>query len=204
MVTAGINRRLKSAKRAQEILSVLLKYGFQDVIYESGIDRWISPGKKLDHALAPETLVARLPKPVRLRKSLEELGPTFIKLGQILSTRPDLVHPAIAEEFKKLQSSCPVVPFDQIEALLDDEFAHGYNSIFMTIEQTAFAAGSLAQVHRATLTDGTKIVLKILKPGVRDTIEADIEILSALAQIVERYFQAQGYNPSEVAQEFSR
>jgi ubiquinone biosynthesis protein len=200
----GINKRLKSAKRAQEILGVLLKYGFRDVIFETGIDRWIAAGKKLDHALHPEAIVTRLPKAVRLRKAVEELGPTFIKMGQILSTRPDLVDPAIAEEFKQLQAHCPVIPFSKISPLLDREFPEKWHKLFAHIEPEAFASGSLAQVHRAILHDGTPLVLKILKPGVREKIEADMEILSTLAQLVERYFADQGYSPTEVVKEFAR
>jgi len=135
---------------------------------------------------------------------LEELGPTFIKLGQILSTRPDLIGQVLADEFSKLQSDSPRVPYDLIKAQLEEEFggASQVEALFRSIEETPMAAASMAQVHGAVLADGTNVVLKVLRPGIEDTLEADMEVMGALAVFTEAHFAEQGYSPTAVVREF--
>ncbi len=145
-----------------------------------------------------------LPRPVRVRMVLEELGPTFIKLGQILSTRPDLIPPEWANEFKKLQDSCQHVGFEEIHKVLALEFPGRLDLLFSSIEETALAAASIAQVHRATMKDGTAVVIKVIRPGARELIEEDMGLVESLAQLLEQYFSDLGYSPTAVAKEFSR
>jgi ubiquinone biosynthesis protein len=127
--------------------------------------------------------------PQRLRLALEELGPTFIKLGQILSTRPDLVSPAFITEFQKLQSN--VTPFSSDLALemVKSELGRPIEEIFASFDKIPLAAASLAQVHRATLKDGKVVAVKILRPGLSDVIEPDLAIMLNIAKLMERYME---------------
>ncbi len=135
---------------------------------------------------------------------LEELGPTFIKLGQILSTRPDLIPPEWASELKKLQDNCQQVPFADIYQVLTLEFPGRLDLIFTSIDEVPLAAASIAQVHRAILQDGTGVVIKVLRPGARELIEEDMALVESLAQLLQQYFSDLGYSPTAVAKEFSR
>jgi ubiquinone biosynthesis protein len=185
------------------VVRVLIRHGFADIIERSGVLAVIDRGLELI-GRAPEQPAKPQPAEVRLRQVLEELGPTFIKLGQILSTRPDLIGQVLADEFSKLQSDSPRVPFDAIKAQLEEEFggASQVEALFRSIEETPMAAASMAQVHGAMLADGTDVVLKVLRPGIEDTLESDMEVMGALAVFTEAHFAEQGYSPTAVVREF--
>jgi ubiquinone biosynthesis protein len=135
---------------------------------------------------------------------LEELGPTYVKLGQVLSTRPDLIPPEWADEFKNLQDNVPGVDFEVIQNIIQTEFKGEQHRMFEFIEQHPLAAASIAQVHRARLRNGTKIVLKVLRPNIREISATDMEILRTLAEKAESHFSNLGYSPTEVVDEFAR
>lgn len=198
-----IKRTIRNTKRLAEIFKVLTRFGFRQVIVDSGLFRLLDFRKE---DLTDETMrvTGRLPRPVRIRMVLEELGPTFIKLGQILSTRSDLIPPSWAEEFKKLQDSCAQVPYAEIKRVLDDEFPGRLDLLFSFIDEQAMASASMAQVHQARLADGQEVVIKVLKPGNRQLVEEDMALVESLAQFVEQYFSNLGYSPVAVAKEFSR
>lgn len=196
----SIKRTIQNTKRLAEILSVLTKFGFQQALIDSGLAR-ILELKKVDHEHQSNR---KLPKSVRIRMAMEELGPSFIKLGQILSTRPDLIPPEWAEEFKKLQDRCTPVPFERINDVLSLEFAGRMDLLFSSIEEKPLAAASMAQVHRAKLTNGNDVVIKVIRPGNRQIVEEDMALMQSLAQLVEQYFSNLGYSPMLVAKEFSR
>lgn len=143
-------------------------------------------------------------RPLRMRHVLEELGPTYIKLGQILATRPDLIPVEWAEEFKHLQDNCGQVSFSEIEKVLNQEFPGRLHQLFASIDEVPLAAASMAQVHKAKLKNGTAVVLKVLRPGSSKLVEEDMALLEWLAQFVEDYFSNLGYSPVAVAAEFSR
>ena len=200
----SINQKLRNLKRYGEILSVLAHHGFGNIVVELKLDRLIERGMALVGAarMAPE--FDHLPRQVRLRKAMEELGPTFIKLGQVLSTRPDLVPPEWADEFRNLQSDCPQLPFEVIDRLLDEEFGEERAKVIRSVQHKPIAAASMAQVHRAVLADGTHIVLKCLRPGIEELTQTDMEIMRELAKWAEHHFAALGYSPTEVVNEFAR
>jgi ubiquinone biosynthesis protein len=184
---------------------VLIKYGFADFVRHTGLAAVVSRSLGiLGRRGRAEAEFIRQNKEVRLRLALEELGPTFIKLGQVLSTRRDLVPDEVAAEFAKLQSDCPMVPFDQIRLRLEQEFPGKVDTIFKSIEETPIAAASMAQAHRAVLASGESVVLKILRPGIEETLLADMEILRFIATVVDDYFENMGFEPIEVADEFAR
>ncbi len=196
----SIKRTIQNTKRFAEILTVLTKFGFRQAIIDSGLSRVL----ELKREVAGESSKGTLPKSVRIRMVLEELGPTFIKLGQILSTRPDLIPLEWAEEFKKLQDRCTPVPFTEIQRVLSIEFAGRLELLFSNIDEEPLAAASMAQVHRARLLSGNDVVVKVIRPGNRQLVEEDMVLLQSLAQLVEQYFSNLGYSPMLVAKEFSR
>lgn len=203
MKIGNIKRTIRSTKRLAEIIKVLTKFGFRQVVLDTGLYRLLdSVREDADDDISVSA--ADQPRAVRFRLVLEELGPTFIKLGQILSTRPDLIPEEWAEELKKLQDQCSNVPFTEIYEVLHQEFPGTLHTLFDQIEEVPLAAASLAQVHRARLKNGTEVVLKVLRPGSRKMVEEDMTLLEGLAQLAEQYFSDLGYSPTEVAKEFSR
>ncbi len=203
MKITNIKKTIRSTKRLTEIIKVLSRFGFREVIVDMGLDAF-SSSKKGNNDGDSEQETNKLSRPVRLRMVLEELGPTFIKLGQILATRPDLIPQEWAEEFKQLQDNCGQVPFSEIEKVLADEFPGRLDLLFSSIDEIPLAAASMAQVHRARLTDGSRVVIKVLRPGIRQLVEEDMALLEGMAQLVESYFSNLGYSPIAVSTEFSR
>lgn len=203
MNIASIKKTVTNTKRLAEILAVLSKFGFREVVLDTGLHRLL--GKTKDEIESGQAAQYKsLTRPVRVRMVLESLGPTFIKIGQILSTRPDLIPHEWAEELSHLQDRVAAVPFEKISRLLDTEFPGRRELLFASIDHEPLAAASMAQVHRVRLITGEAAVIKVLKPGNRKLVEDDVSLLEALAQIVEQHFSNLGYSPIEVAQEFSR
>ncbi|MBX3374846.1 MAG: AarF/ABC1/UbiB kinase family protein [Phycisphaeraceae bacterium] len=201
----GITRRIRNTKRAAEVIAVLVRHGFRQVLAETGIDRLIERGQEiLTRARSEESPAPAKPVEVRIREAMEELGTTFIKLGQVLSTRPDLIPPELANELRSLQSDCPQVPFAEMKARLDEEFGDRLPRLFRSIDETPIAAASIAQVHGAILHDGSSVVLKIVRPGAEETIESDMDILMELARLTEKHFSQLGYSPTEIVREFQQ
>jgi len=203
MKITSIKRTIRNTRRFGEIIKVLSKFGFRQLVQDTGLHRLLGNSKEELDALSGNGNES-LPRPVRVRMVLEELGPTFVKLGQILSTRPDLIPPEWASEFKKLQDNCQQVPFAEIYQVLALEFPGRLDLIFSSIEETPLAAASIAQVHRAIMLDGSQVVLKVLRPGARELIEEDMALVESLAQLLQQYFSDLGYSPTAVAKEFSR
>ena len=203
MKITSIKKTIRNTKRFAEIVKVLSKFGFRQLILDTGLHRLMGQTKNdVETEITEQSKT--LPAQVRLRLVLEELGPTFIKLGQLLSTRPDLIPPEWAEEFKKLQDNCHQVPFAEIYEVLNLEFPGRMSVLFSTIEEEPLAAASIAQVHKARLVDGTRVVIKVLRPGARALIEEDMDLVEMLAQLLQQYFSDLGYSPTAVAKEFSR
>ncbi len=200
----NIPRTVRSIRRAQEILRVLVAFGFADVVQELNLDRILLKGKRRIGLARPDATVTRLPTAVRLRKVMESLGPTFIKMAQILSTRPDLIPREWADEFAKLQAGVPAVGEAEILAHLETIYGKPLDEVFASVDGKATAAASIAQAHKAELKDGTHVMLKVLRPGIEKTVEADIEILTVLASLIERHFSDLGYSPTQVVDQFAR
>lgn len=199
-----INQTIRHMRRYGEILRVLVRYGFADVVQELGLDRLLERGMSAVGAGKHAPEFEHLPRAVRLRRAMEELGPTFVKLGQVLSTRRDLVPEAWAVEFRQLQDNVPPVEFSEIKAVLAEEFQGREADLFTSIEKEPIGAASMAQVHRAVLADGEKVVLKILRPGIREITQTDMDVMRTLAHFAEARLANLGYSPTEVVNEFAR
>ncbi|KAF1692462.1 2-polyprenylphenol 6-hydroxylase [Pseudoxanthomonas koreensis] len=190
--------------RLQQIASVLVGYGFGDMVRRIGLAGALERAGRLLHWQDPEAM-AHMAPPERVRRALEDLGPTFVKLGQVLATRVDLFPPEWIVELGKLQNAVPALPFAQVRPQLVEDLGAEPEEVFAQLDETPLAAASLAQTHRAWLADGTAVVLKIRRPGIRDTVEADLRLLARLAEIVEAQApDLQRYRPREVVQQFAQ
>ena len=198
-----IGNHLRNLKRWNQIIQVLVSHGFAGFLREIGLGD--AAAAVLDRVLLrKEAELIRLPTPVRLRRAMEELGPTFIKLGQVLSTRRDLVPDEWAAEFAKLQSDCPKVPFDEIRKQLEMTLGDRLDELFVEIDENPLAAASMAQAHRAVMKDGSVVVLKVLRPGIRGLIESDMDALRFIARLADEHLPNQGFNPIDTVEEFAR
>jgi ubiquinone biosynthesis protein len=194
-------RRLRLLLRLLTIQRTLLRHGLDEIVWRTHLFRPIAWVQKL----LPGSKVKRLPLGVRLRHALEELGPIFVKFGQAVSVRRDLLSPELARELVKLQDRVP--PFASADAveIIERAFQRDVGSLFAEFEREPLAAASIAQVHGARLADGSSVVVKILRPGVRMLIERDIEVLYQLAQLAEAYWpDARRLRPVEVVEEFQK
>nr|WP_320132762.1 AarF/UbiB family protein [uncultured Holophaga sp.] len=175
---------MRDLGRLHEIASVLIRYGFGDLVRRLGLATPLEKAGRVLHWHGAEELL-HLPPASRARRILEELGPTFIKLGQILATRVDLLDPDWTEEFSKLLDSAPPVPQEAVLALLTEALGAPPGTCFAAFDPEPMAAGSIAQVHRARLKDGSAVVVKVRRPGIRTIIEADLRWLAKLAELAE-------------------
>ena len=190
--------------RLQDIASVLIRWGFGDVVKRMGMAGVLEKAGRLLHWQAVEEGRLRMDVPTRLRCTLQDLGPTFVKLGQVLATRVDLLPPAWIDELGKLQNAVPALPWDTVLPQLREDLGAEPEAVFARVEHAPLAAASLAQAHRAWLADGSAVVLKIRRPGIRDTVEADLRLLKHLAVIVEKNLpELRRYHPQRIVQQFS-
>jgi ubiquinone biosynthesis protein len=171
--------RLRGLKRFATITRVLVRHGLGD------ITEWL-----FARGSAKDVAIRRgFPSPVRIRKLLEELGPSFIKLGQLMSTRADIFPSAYIEEFTRLQDRVPPVPVIEIETVIQKELKQPVNKIFAEFEPQAIAAASVAQVHKATLKSGETVAVKVIRPGIEKKIREDIRLMYYLGQKIESAFE---------------
>lgn len=185
--------------RWREILSVLSKYGLAE-----GLSR-LGPEFAKDLFKTPAgDVIARHPFETRVRLALVELGPTFVKLGQALSTRPDLVGPALAAELQELQEHAPADPPEVVQEVLRRELGRPPEQVFARFDPEPLASASIGQVHRATLHDGSPVAVKVQHPDIERKLEVDLDIVLGLAQWAEKVPELADYRPRAVAAEFHR
>ena len=168
--------RIRGIRHFSLISRVLIKHGMGEIA-----DRL--------RGRAVTKITSGLPDPVRIRRTLEELGPSFIKLGQLMSTRADLFPPEFIHEFAKLQDQVPPVPFDGIRRQIETELGKPLDQLFERIDETAMAAASVAQVHTARLKTGEKVAVKVIRPGIEKRIRKDIQLMYYFAARFERSFE---------------
>ena len=190
--------------RLRAIAGILMKYGWGDVAKRLGKGSLIGrAGNAINAGATPEILAQ--PSEVRARMAMEELGPTFVKLGQVLATRPDIFPPNWISEFAKLQDHVPPVPFAELLPGLEAVLGKSPFEVFRDLQTEPVAAASIAQVHMASLQDGTPVVLKIRRPNIEENIEADLRLLSHLGRLVESEFpEAKRFQPGKIIAQFSK
>ena len=199
-MSRSISSLIRGSKRFEQILRTLGKYGLADFLGDN-LPKTIRD--KLESAGGEK--LAELSRPERLRMALTELGTTFIKLGQILSTRSDLVGPEIAAELAHLQSSTPADPPEVVRATLEAELGHPPEELFADFEAEAMASASIGQVHRATLKDGQQVVVKVQHDGIEQVVLDDFQILARLAELAARHSsELRLYRPRTLVEGFRR
>lgn len=192
---------LRDLPRYRQILSTLARYGYQDVVAALRLEGIVRP---LERAALGEAATG-LDRPRRLRLICEELGPTFVKLGQVLSTRRDLLPESYTNELAALRDDVRPFPSEQAEAILVEEYGRPLSDCFADFDPVPIAAASISQVHRATLRDGRAVALKVRRPDIPKLVAADLDILKNLAQLAERHLPALAvYRPMSLVREFER
>ena len=186
MVLSKRTSRVRGARRFGTIVRVLVKHGFIDLL-----DRIFSRSATYDPLITGDPLAGKsiYPSSRRVRKVLEELGPSFIKLGQLMSTRADLFPPEYIDEFKKLQDRVPPVSFEQIRTVAEKELKSSLDDVFVSFETESLAAASVAQVHMARLKSGESVAVKVVRPGIDKKIREDIGLMYYFAEKIENTFE---------------
>jgi len=194
----------KDLSRAQDVATVLIRYGFGGLVHALGVGRALERLGRTLHWQSVEEF-STLDTPQRVRRVLEDLGPTFIKMGQILATRIDLFPPAYIAEFEKLLDEAPSLSFEELIPQLQEDIGGAIDEVFLDIDHMPLAAASLAQVHKAVMKDGTGVILKIRRPGIRRIIEADLRLLSRVVDVIETDVpELRRYHPREIFRQFSQ
>jgi ubiquinone biosynthesis protein len=195
---------LRDLPRLREISVILIRHGFGDMVRRLGI---VPVLERAGQALrgSPHAGAQQLSAPERVRMALAEAGPTFVKLGQVLATRVDLFAPEWIAEFEKLQNQVPPVPFESLLPEVSAALGRSPFEVFRDLDTTALGSASIAQVHAASLQDGTRVVLKIRRPGIQPKVQADLRILSYLAGLIEAESpEARLYQPRQIVAEFAK
>ncbi|MCI5221637.1 MAG: AarF/ABC1/UbiB kinase family protein [Candidatus Electrothrix sp. AR4] len=215
----AINRTYRHLTRYRKILRVLFKYGFHDLVDHLHIDQYLETGLQMINR-KPREQIFRHSRSKRLRMGLEELGPTFIKLGQLLSTRPDFVSPEYLEELAKLQDDVPPFSYQEVRQIFQEDCGCDPDEIFTSFGSEPLAAASISQVHHARIAVTQKnsenvpedhqetwernVVVKVQRPGLESIIAVDLEILAQIAKLMEEHFEeVQGHQPTAIVQEFA-
>ncbi|MRR53593.1 MAG: AarF/ABC1/UbiB kinase family protein [Deltaproteobacteria bacterium] len=199
----GINVNARSLRRVRQVIGVLIGYGFESLIEHLHFTQFMARGARLFRRGGKE--LAQLSPAERMRLALEELGPSFIKLGQLLSTRSDIIPRSYLEEFSKLQDQVPGFAFSHVRTLIREELGGEIEDIYASFSEEPLAAASIAQVHAATLKSGDEVVVKIRRPGIVEEVETDIEVLLGLAFLAKRRFPDNcSFDPVELVKEFAR
>lgn len=205
MKISTIPQIYRNANRWREIFQILSKHGLASWLSQFDLPfvRGLTGPPDNGGETGDPTTDSNSPNR-RIRRALEELGPTFIKLGQVLSTRPDLVGVALADELTALQASAPVDSADYVRAVLQEDFGRPVDACYAKFEETPVASASIGQVHRAWLADGTAVAVKVLHDSIESRVHVDTDILMGLAELAERLPELKNYRPTGTAAEFKR
>lgn len=192
----GSGGRIQNVGRLRGIATVFMRFGFGELVARTGLRRRsVRTEESDDPATAPRRFI----------NALQELGPTFVKLGQLLSTRPDLISERWIVELETLQESVDELTQEQAEQVLHDGLKLPFEQVFRSFDWNAAAAASIGQVHHAELLDGTEVVVKLLRPRIEETVRADLSILSVLADLLERTLpELRAFRPTGLVAEFKR
>ena len=194
---------MEHVQRYRTIVAVFLKYGYEDLAARLPLPSPLRlPFRRIRQA---QQEIALMSGPERLRRAFEELGPTFVKLGQLLSTRTLLLPPPFIEELSKLHDQVPPIPFSQVQEVLQKELRRPASEFFLSIEEEPIGSASMAQVHRAVRLNGEKCVIKVQRPGIESIVRVDLEIMMQLATLLENHVDGWKVNrPTAIMAEFAK
>jgi ubiquinone biosynthesis protein len=196
-----LKKEVKDIQRLEEIIQVFFEAGLGYHLHRLKLKIHLPFHKRIRPHLK---LTSKQETAIRLRNSFEKLGPTFVKLGQLLSIRPDLIPIEFTKEFEKLQDQVPSFPYSQAKKIIEAELGKPLEKIFKTFQKTPVASASIAQVHKATLKNGKIVAVKVQRPNIKEIIEEDLDILLYFAHLLEKHFpETKNYRPSDVVNEFA-
>ncbi|MBK6612297.1 MAG: AarF/ABC1/UbiB kinase family protein [Sphingobacteriales bacterium] len=184
-------KTIQNLKRTREILGVLLKYGLEDLVSNTSLQNLITKNRKLKW-LRDDKPILDYTRWERIRLACEDLGPTFIKFGQVLSNRPDLLPDDFIIELQKLQSEVPPFPFNQVKSIIEEELKLPLADIFSQFDEKPVGSASIGQVHKAILADGRQVVVKVRRPGVAKRVRTDLLIIRDLVNRAEHILERNG------------
>ncbi len=194
----------KNIGRIREIIGVLVKYGFEDIVTNSTLRNFVSEKVRISW-VRQDKPVFQYSRWERIRMVCEELGPTFVKLAQVLSNRPDMLPAPLIEEFEKLQDNVPPFAFAKVKEIIERETGKKLEDVFEVFNEKPLASASIGQVHKARMKDGKEVVVKIQRPEVREQVESDLAILVDAVNRADRYLQKQGItNAPDLVRSFER
>jgi ubiquinone biosynthesis protein len=198
------DQTFRNLNRTREILGILIKYGFEDFIANSTMRNLVTESMRI-RWLRDEKPVMEYTRWERIRMACEELGPTFVKLAQVLSNRPDIIPEELVKEFEKLQDRVPPFPFADVKIIIERETGKKLTTLFEVFDEKPMASASIGQVHKATMKTGEEVVVKIQRPRVKEQIEQDLSIIKEGVSRMDRYLKKQGIlNAEEVVRVFER
>lgn len=199
-----LKRTYHSARRLQEIINVFIKHGFGQIVDQLNLNKFVPFRRRLRN-IGKWSDTQTLTPAERLRTAFEELGSTFIKLGQLFASRPDLIGVTYAEEFKKLQDKIPPFDIKEVYEIIEKELGKKIDELFQKFNPTPIGSASIAQVHEAVLWDGREVIVKVRRPKLREQITLDLNILYGIARLMEKYIpESKIFDPTGVVNEFSK
>ncbi len=199
-----ISRTYHHVQRYREVVAVFIKYGFDEFLQLIHGNRYLNSVFRISRRNKRTKVALERSRPVRLRLALQDLGPTFVKMGQILSTRADLIPHEYIQELRKLEDEVPAVAFPEIKEKIETELLSNLDSLFSEFDQEPLAAASIAQIHRARLATGEQVVVKVQRPGLRQRIDTDLEIMYTLASLLEKHVEGWSiHHPSAIIRQMS-
>ncbi|HEX6972372.1 MAG TPA: AarF/UbiB family protein, partial [Limnochordia bacterium] len=193
-------RRVEHLRRYRRVIEVFLRHGFGYLVEQLDLAHYLPLGRRI---FGRRSTGASLAVGQRLRAALAELGPTYVKLGQLLSTRADLIPPDILSELQHLQDDVPPVPFEAVRRVLERELKKPLSEAFTAFASEPVAAASIGQVHEAVLPGGEPVVVKVQRPGIGRIIELDMEILFQLARLAQERLRPELFSPVTLVEEFA-
>ncbi|MFQ5458336.1 MAG: ABC1 kinase family protein, partial [Myxococcota bacterium] len=200
-----IPRTLRNIARGREIIAIIARFGFGDLLDRTGLAPRYARLRRFFRRPAADDAAERYSTEARIRMALAALGPTFIKFGQLLATRPDLLPDTLIEELRQLQDKVPPFPLADVERVISEELGKPVTGLFAEFDPAPLGAASIAQVHRARLASGEQVVVKVQRPDIRHTLRNDLDILHTLAALMEeRIPESQQYRPLGLVEEFEK
>ncbi|MCK4546615.1 MAG: AarF/ABC1/UbiB kinase family protein [Candidatus Eisenbacteria sp.] len=199
-----IGRTYRHIQRYRQILAVLFTYGFEDLVDSLKMEQHLEIGLRMIPRKQRERIES-FSRAERIRMALEELGPTFVKMGQILSTRPDLLPVELIQQLAKLQDQVPAFSFSEAREIIEAELDKPLEQVFGSFDERPLAAASIGQVHRARLAGGEEVVVKVQRPAIQKTVGVDLEIMLHLATLMEKHLKGwEIQQPTRIVEEFAR
>jgi ubiquinone biosynthesis protein len=199
-----LKQTFRNIARVREIISILIKYGFEDIVVNSTLRNFVSENRRINWS-RNEKPVFESTRWERIRMVVEELGPTFVKLAQIMSNRPDMLPEPLIKEFEKLQDKVPPFSYQEVRRIIKEESGLELEEIYAEFNVEPLASASIGQVHMAKLHNGDKVVVKIQRPEAQEAIERDLTILADIVRRADRYLKRQGVlNAGDVVRVFER